>query len=101
MPYPAACNCFANDRFGLQVDSEMGNVVDVLDSTGVRENTLILVTGDNGPWECKRPPEAAYWPPPFTCAGIVHAIEHVDETVYLTYLGYSSCEFRILRSSDG
>ena len=52
---------FSNDRItnhviiivgvgGGQVDWIIGGVVDKLKSSGVSNNTLILFTGDNGPW---------------------------------------------------
>jgi len=35
------------------MDNEVGRVVAAVNKTGNRDKTLILVTGDNGPWECK------------------------------------------------
>ena len=36
-----------------EMDSEVGALVQELGDAGVLDDTLILVTGDNGPWECK------------------------------------------------
>lgn len=37
----------------MEMDSEVGAVVETLVELDQLDNTLILVTGDNGPWECK------------------------------------------------
>ena len=37
----------------LEMDNEVGRVIAAVNSTGNSEKTLIVVTGDNGPWECK------------------------------------------------
>jgi arylsulfatase A len=33
-----------------EIDWSVGQVVDALDKAGVRENTLLIFTSDNGPW---------------------------------------------------
>lgn len=37
----------------LELDETIGAVMAALKSSGVDDNTLVLVTGDNGPWEVK------------------------------------------------
>lgn len=37
----------------MEMDDEMGNLMKGLDENGVQKETLIMVTGDNGNWECK------------------------------------------------
>ena len=37
----------------LEVDETIGQIVSSLKSSGVADNTLVFVTGDNGPWEVK------------------------------------------------
>lgn len=37
----------------LEVDAELRNVIDTVEAVDATHRTLILVTGDNGPWECK------------------------------------------------
>lgn len=37
----------------MEMDNEVGNIIQELTKANEMENTLILVTGDNGPWECK------------------------------------------------
>ncbi len=34
----------------LEIDASIGKMVDTIDELGLREQTLILVTSDNGPW---------------------------------------------------
>lgn len=34
----------------VQVDAIVGKVVDHLDAHGIRNNTVIFMTADNGPW---------------------------------------------------
>ena len=37
----------------MEMDWEIGEIVDAVEAAGVSDNTLFLVSGDNGPWECK------------------------------------------------
>ena len=37
----------------MELDDTVGNIMAALKSNGVDNNTLVLVTGDNGPWEVK------------------------------------------------
>jgi len=37
----------------LEMDNEMGTIMEALDEAGVARDTLIFVTGDNGHWACK------------------------------------------------
>ena len=49
-------NTTSRGSFGdalAEVDWIIGNIVDKLDKLGLREDTLILFTGDNGPWMIK------------------------------------------------
>ena len=36
-----------------ELDDTIGGLIDALDKNDVRDSTLVLVTGDNGPWEVK------------------------------------------------
>jgi arylsulfatase G len=37
----------------LEMDNEVGTVVAALEEYRLSERTLVFITGDNGPWECK------------------------------------------------
>ena len=37
----------------LEMDHEVGRVMGALKASNVDDNTLVMVTGDNGNWECK------------------------------------------------
>lgn len=45
-----------NTVFGdtlMELDDTVGRIIASLDAAGVRNNTLVFLTGDNGPWEAK------------------------------------------------
>jgi arylsulfatase len=37
----------------MEMDWEIGEIMHAVEAAGVAEDTLYLVSGDNGPWECK------------------------------------------------
>ena len=52
----ASARALARGAFGaslLEMDNEVGRVMAALKASNVDDNTLVMVTGDNGPWECK------------------------------------------------
>ena len=61
---------FANNHYEqkflavlYQLDQQIGRLLDSLDAMGLAENTLVVLTSDNGPTDWPRYYEQYYWPP--------------------------------------
>ena len=61
---------FANDKYKQQyfatlyaVDQQIGRLLDLLDQTGLAENTVVVLASDNGPTDWPRYYRDHYWPP--------------------------------------
>jgi arylsulfatase G len=61
MHVPQFCNDAYSGKTGqghfndalAELDDTIGSIMQSLETNGLRSNTLVLVTGDNGPWEVK------------------------------------------------
>lgn len=105
----------------LQLDSDFGDILDFIDSAGIRENTIVIFAGDNGPEEALlwrgspgvfegsyftssegglRTPCLIRWPGHVPAGGSSNEMVHQVD-MFPTLLGWAGCQTPQDRVIDG